>query len=80
MHEIELCFFFQIALSFWLYYYNTNSDQSPLFTALNLSLSSLGATFPRPVFHSDFFPTPIESGFPGGSDGREFACNVGDLG
>ena len=47
---------------------------------MNLSLSSLGATFPRPVFHSDFSPTHIESGFPGGSDDKEFACNAGDLG
>ena len=25
-------------------------------------------------------PTPVFLGFPGGSDGKEFACNVGDLG
>ena len=25
-------------------------------------------------------PTPVFSGFPGGSDGRESSCNVGDLG
>ena len=25
-------------------------------------------------------PTPVFSGFPGGSDGEESACNVGDLG
>ena len=25
-------------------------------------------------------PTPVFLGFPGGSDGKESACNVGDLG
>ena len=25
-------------------------------------------------------PTPVFLGFPGGSDGQESACNVGDLG
>ena len=25
-------------------------------------------------------PTPVFLSFPGGSDGKEFACNVGDLG
>ena len=25
-------------------------------------------------------PTPVFFGFPGGSDGKESACNVGDLG
>jgi len=25
-------------------------------------------------------PTPVFMGFPGGSDGKESACNVGDLG
>ena len=24
-------------------------------------------------------PTPVFLGFPGGSDGKEFTCNVGDL-
>ena len=24
-------------------------------------------------------PTPVFLGFPGGSDGKEFACNMGDL-
>ena len=28
----------------------------------------------------DRLPTLVFSGFPGGSDGKEFACNVGDLG
>ena len=28
----------------------------------------------------DRLPTPIFLGFPGGSDGKESACNVGDLG
>ena len=28
----------------------------------------------------DRLPTPIFLGFPGGSDGKEYACNVGDLG
>ena len=28
----------------------------------------------------DRLPTPVFLGFPGGSDGRESACNVGDLG
>ena len=26
------------------------------------------------------YPTPVFLGFPGGSDGKESACNVGDLG
>ena len=25
-------------------------------------------------------PTPVFLGFPGGSDGKEFTCNMGDLG
>ena len=28
----------------------------------------------------DRIPTPVLTGFPGGSDGKESACNVGDLG
>ena len=28
----------------------------------------------------DRLPTPVVLGFPGGSDGKESACNVGDLG
>ena len=28
----------------------------------------------------DRLPTPVFIGFPGGSDGKESACNVGDLG
>ena len=28
----------------------------------------------------DRLPTPVFTGFPGGSDGKESACNVGDLG
>ena len=28
----------------------------------------------------DRLPTPLFVGFPGGSDGKESACNVGDLG
>ena len=28
----------------------------------------------------DRLPTPVLLGFPGGSDGKEFTCNVGDLG
>ena len=28
----------------------------------------------------DGLPTPVFIGFPGGSDGKESACNVGDLG
>ena len=28
----------------------------------------------------DRLPTPVFLGFPGGSDGKESACNVGDLG
>ena len=28
----------------------------------------------------DWLPTPVFSGFPGGSAGKESACNVGDLG
>ena len=27
----------------------------------------------------DRLPTPVFLGFPGGSDGKESACNVGDL-
>ena len=27
----------------------------------------------------DKLPTPVFYGFPGGSDGKESACNVGDL-
>ena len=29
---------------------------------------------------SDRLPTPVFLGLPGGSDGKEFACNAGDLG
>ena len=28
----------------------------------------------------DRLPTPVFMGFPGGSDGKESACNEGDLG
>ena len=28
----------------------------------------------------DRLPTPVFMGFPGGSDGKESACNLGDLG
>ena len=28
----------------------------------------------------DRLPAPVSLGFPGGSDGKEFFCNVGDLG
>ena len=28
----------------------------------------------------DRLPTPVSMGFPGGSDGKESACNAGDLG
>ena len=28
----------------------------------------------------DRLPTPVFMGFPGGSDGKESACNVGDMG
>ena len=28
----------------------------------------------------DRLPTPVFLGFPGGSDGKESACNAGDLG
>ena len=28
----------------------------------------------------DRLPTPVFMGFPGGSDGKESACNAGDLG
>ena len=28
----------------------------------------------------DRLPTPVILGFPGGSPGKEFACNMGDLG
>ena len=28
----------------------------------------------------DWLPTPVFLGFPGGSDGKEASCNVGDLG
>ena len=28
----------------------------------------------------DRLPTPVFLGFPGGSDGKEFSCNAGDLG
>ena len=28
----------------------------------------------------DSLPTPVFLGFPGGSAGKEYACNVGDLG
>ena len=28
----------------------------------------------------DRLPTPVFMGFPGGSDGKEFACNAGDMG
>ena len=28
----------------------------------------------------DRLPTPVFMGFPGGSDGKELACNAGDMG
>ena len=31
-------------------------------------------------WRTDRLPTPVFLGFPGGSDGKESACNVGDLG
>ena len=51
--------------------------------------SSSASACRRPWFNSwvgkiswrrDRLPTPVFLGFPGGSDGKEFACNVGDLG
>ena len=38
---------------------------------------SLGREDP---LEKDRLPTPVFLGFPGGSAGKEFACNVGDLG
>jgi len=32
------------------------------------------------LWRKDRLPTPVFLGFPGGSDGQESACNVGDLG
>ena len=34
----------------------------------------------RSPWRRDWLPTPVFSGFPGGSDGKESACNVRDLG
>ena len=31
-------------------------------------------------WRKDRLPTPVFIGFPGGSDGKESTCNVGDLG
>ena len=33
-----------------------------------------------PLLRRDRLPTPVFLGFPGGSDSKEFPCNVGDLG
>ena len=38
---------------------------------------SLGQKIP---WRRDRLPIPVYLGFPGGSDGKESACNVGDLG
>ena len=35
---------------------------------------------PEDPWRRDGLPTPVSLGFPGGSDGQEFACSVGDLG
>ena len=32
------------------------------------------------LWRRDRLPTPVFLGFPGGSAGKEFACNMGDLG
>ena len=40
-------------------------------------VQSLGQKDPQ---RRDRLPTPVFLGFPGGSDGKESACNVGDLG
>ena len=32
------------------------------------------------LWRRDKLPTPVSLGFPGGSDGKESTCNVGDLG
>ena len=37
----------------------------------------LGGEYP---LEKDRLPTPVVLGFPGGSDGKESACNVGNLG
>ena len=63
-------------------------------TSNNIGLASLVAQrthlqYRRPWFdpwvrkfpwRSDRLPPPVFLGFPGGSDGKESACNVGDLG
>ena len=41
------------------------------------SVQFLGQKFP---WRRDRLPTPVFLGFPGGSDGKESTCNVGDLG
>ena len=41
------------------------------------SVQFLGQKFP---WRRDRLPTPVFLGFPVGSDGKESACNVGDLG
>ena len=40
----------------------------------------LGPWVGKIPWRRDRLPTPVFLGFPGGSDGKEFACNVGDLG
>ena len=42
---------------------------------------TLGYFWVRKVrWRSDRLPTPVFLGFPGGSAGKESACNMGDLG
>ena len=36
--------------------------------------------FQTPFFEETILPTPVFLGFPGGSAGKESACNAGDLG
>ena len=40
----------------------------------------LGQEGPLEEGRGDRLPTPVFLGFPGGSTGKESACNVGDLG
>jgi len=39
----------------------------------------LDSWFGKILWRRDRLPTPVFLGFPGGSDGKEFACNSRDL-
>ena len=58
----------------------TTAYKAPLSMGLSRQEYWSGVPSPSPSISLYFLTTKLFWGFPGGSDGKEFACNVGDLG